>query len=76
MGEGGGDALNRVLDATLAGLGLAVASPALAGRLRLPIPGAALAYYYVLVTWATVQALQRYLRFGVPAVWEKAEGTR
>jgi cellulose synthase/poly-beta-1,6-N-acetylglucosamine synthase-like glycosyltransferase len=49
---------------------------ALAGRLRLPIPGAALAYYYVLVTWATVRALQRYLRFGVPAVWEKAEGTR
>jgi cellulose synthase/poly-beta-1,6-N-acetylglucosamine synthase-like glycosyltransferase len=49
---------------------------ALAGRLRLPILGAALAYYYVLVTWATVQALQRYLRFGVPAVWEKAEGTR
>ena len=49
---------------------------ALAGRLRIPIPGAGLAYYYVLVTWATVRALQRYLRFGVPAVWEKAEGTR
>ena len=49
---------------------------ALAGRLRLRVPGAALAYYYVLVTWATVRALQRYLRFGVPAVWEKAEGTR
>jgi cellulose synthase/poly-beta-1,6-N-acetylglucosamine synthase-like glycosyltransferase len=49
---------------------------ALAGRLRLPIPGAALAYYYVLVTWATLKALTRYLRFGVPAVWEKAEGTR
>jgi cellulose synthase/poly-beta-1,6-N-acetylglucosamine synthase-like glycosyltransferase len=49
---------------------------ALAGRFRLPIPGAALAYYYVLVTWATVTALTRYLRFGVPAVWEKAEGTR
>jgi cellulose synthase/poly-beta-1,6-N-acetylglucosamine synthase-like glycosyltransferase len=49
---------------------------ALAGRLRLPIPAAALAHYYLLVTWATVQALQRYLRFGVPAVWEKAEGTR
>jgi cellulose synthase/poly-beta-1,6-N-acetylglucosamine synthase-like glycosyltransferase len=49
---------------------------ALAGRLRLPLPGAALAYYYVLVTWATVQALARYLRLGVPAVWEKAEGTR
>ena len=50
--------------------------PALAGRLLLPIPGAALAYYYVLITWATVKALTRYLRFGVPAVWEKAEGTR
>jgi cellulose synthase/poly-beta-1,6-N-acetylglucosamine synthase-like glycosyltransferase len=32
--------------------------------------------YYVLVTWATLLALARYLRFGVPAVWEKAEGTR
>ena len=32
--------------------------------------------YYVLVTWATVLALARYLRFGVPPVWEKAEGTR
>ena len=36
----------------------------------------ALAYYYVLVTWATVVALANYLRRGVPAVWEKAEGTR
>jgi glycosyltransferase involved in cell wall biosynthesis len=32
--------------------------------------------YYVLVTWATLLALLRYVRFGVPAVWEKAEGTR
>jgi cellulose synthase/poly-beta-1,6-N-acetylglucosamine synthase-like glycosyltransferase len=32
--------------------------------------------YYVLVTWATLLALLRFLRFGVPAVWEKAEGTR
>ena len=46
------------------------------GRFRLPLPGAALAYYYVLVSWATVVALVRYLRFGVPPVWEKAEGTR
>jgi cellulose synthase/poly-beta-1,6-N-acetylglucosamine synthase-like glycosyltransferase len=38
--------------------------------------GAKLPRYYVLVTWATVVALARYLRFGVPAVWEKAEGTR
>jgi cellulose synthase/poly-beta-1,6-N-acetylglucosamine synthase-like glycosyltransferase len=32
--------------------------------------------YYVLVTWATVVALVRYLRFGVPPVWETVEGTR
>jgi hypothetical protein len=49
---------------------------AAAGRLRLPIPGAAVAYYYVLVTWATVAGLVRYVRSGVPVVWEKAEGTR
>jgi cellulose synthase/poly-beta-1,6-N-acetylglucosamine synthase-like glycosyltransferase len=49
---------------------------ALAGRLRLPIPGAALAYYYLLVTLATLAGLVRYLRLGVPVVWEKAEGTR
>lgn len=46
------------------------------GRLRAPVPGASLAYYYALVTSATVVALARYLRAGVPAVWEKAEGTR
>ena len=32
--------------------------------------------YYVLVTWATLEALAGYLRSGVPAVWEKAAGTR
>ena len=32
--------------------------------------------YYTLVTWATVKALRNYLRQGVPAVWEKSEGTR
>ena len=47
-----------------------------AGRLRLRVPGAALAYYYALVTWATVRALGGYLHSGVPTVWEKAEGTR
>ncbi|MBA3366620.1 MAG: glycosyltransferase [Actinobacteria bacterium] len=46
------------------------------GRIRVRAPGAALAYYYVLVTWATIVALRNYLRSGVPAVWEKAEGTR
>jgi hypothetical protein len=38
--------------------------------------GVGIARYYVLITWATVVALFRYLRFGVPAVWSKAEGTR
>jgi cellulose synthase/poly-beta-1,6-N-acetylglucosamine synthase-like glycosyltransferase len=35
-----------------------------------------LARYYALVSWATVEALANYLERGVPAVWEKAEGTR
>jgi cellulose synthase/poly-beta-1,6-N-acetylglucosamine synthase-like glycosyltransferase len=38
--------------------------------------GVGIARYYVLVTWATVVSLIRFLRFGVPAVWAKAEGTR
>jgi glycosyltransferase involved in cell wall biosynthesis len=49
---------------------------AVAGKRGSRAPGAALAYYYVLVTWATVVSLAGYLRHGVPAVWEKAEGTR
>jgi cellulose synthase/poly-beta-1,6-N-acetylglucosamine synthase-like glycosyltransferase len=49
---------------------------AAAARLHLPVPGAGLAYYYLLVSWATLVALRRYLAKGVPAVWEKAEGTR
>jgi hypothetical protein len=35
-----------------------------------------LARYYVLVTWATTEALANYLQSGVKPVWEKAEGTR
>ena len=38
--------------------------------------GARIARYYVLVTWATVVSLWNYLRRGVPATWEAAEGTR
>jgi cellulose synthase/poly-beta-1,6-N-acetylglucosamine synthase-like glycosyltransferase len=57
--------------AQLAGLGLAAA-----GRLRAPVPAASLAFYYLLVTQATVVALARTLGGGVPPVWEKAEGTR
>jgi glycosyltransferase involved in cell wall biosynthesis len=49
---------------------------AAAGRLRMRVPGASLAYYYFLVTLATLTGLVRYLRFGVPVVWEKIEGTR
>jgi len=46
------------------------------GRLRVPVPGAGIAYYYFLVTSATVAALISYLRFGVSPQWERAEGVR
>jgi glycosyltransferase involved in cell wall biosynthesis len=46
------------------------------GRLRVRVPGAGIAYYYLLVTWATVAALVSYLRFGVSPHWERAEGVR
>jgi len=46
------------------------------GRLRVPVPGAGIAYYYFLVTWATIAALVSYLRFGVAPHWERAEGVR
>jgi hypothetical protein len=44
--------------------------------LALALAGMGIARYYVLVTWATVVALWNYLRRGVPATWEAAEGTR
>jgi cellulose synthase/poly-beta-1,6-N-acetylglucosamine synthase-like glycosyltransferase len=49
---------------------------AAAGRFRVPIPGAGLAYYYFVVTWATLAGLVRYVRFGPPVLWERIEGTR
>ena len=55
----------------LVGFGLAGA-----GKARLPVPGARLAYYYYVVTKATVAALVRYMRFGTPQTWDKAKGTR
>ena len=55
----------------LAGLVLAGA-----GKLRLAVPGARLAYYYFTVTKATVAGLVRQLRSGTPQTWEKARGTR
>ena len=54
-------------------LGLALAG---AGKARLPVPGARLAYYYFVVTKATAAGLVRYLRTGTPQTWEKAKGTR
>jgi hypothetical protein len=60
-----------VLGVQLAGLVLA-----LLGRLRAPVPGAALALYYLLVTFSTLAGLVHYVRVGVPVVWEKAQGTR
>ena len=56
-----------------------VYAAALAGQLLLLLAaalGVGVARYYVLVTWATVLALRNYLRRGVPATWEVAEGTR
>jgi cellulose synthase/poly-beta-1,6-N-acetylglucosamine synthase-like glycosyltransferase len=40
------------------------------------LAGVGIARYYVLVSWATVVSLFNYLRRGVPATWEAAEGTR
>jgi glycosyltransferase involved in cell wall biosynthesis len=68
---GEGQVYRLVLGGQVAWLALAAA-----GRARLPIPGAALAYYYLVVTAATITGLVRFLRFGVPVVWEKTEGTR
>lgn len=66
----------HVLYGALLGLQLVGLALALAGRLRLPVPGAGIAYYYFLVTWATLAGLWRYMRVGVPVTWEHAKGTR
>jgi glycosyltransferase involved in cell wall biosynthesis len=59
------------LAAQVGGLALAAA-----GKLRLPVPGARLAFYYFVVTKASAAGLVRYLRAGTPQTWEKAKGTR
>jgi cellulose synthase/poly-beta-1,6-N-acetylglucosamine synthase-like glycosyltransferase len=53
-----------------------VALGAQLGLLGAAALGVGLARYYVLVSWATAQALVNYLRRGVPATWDPAEGTR
>lgn len=68
---GRGGVYRTALAAQLAWLGLAAA-----GKLRLPLPGASIAYYYLVVTTATLAGLARCLRGDVPAVWDKAAGTR
>jgi glycosyltransferase involved in cell wall biosynthesis len=64
-----------VYEATLAAQALWLALAA-AGRLKIRVPGAGIAWYYLLMTVATMAALVRYLREGAPLMWEKAEGTR
>ncbi len=49
---------------------------AAAGKARLPIPGARLAYNYYDETNSTDVALVRYHRSGTPQTWEKAKETR
>jgi len=44
--------------------------------LALAVARPGLPRYYALITWATVVALWNYLRRGVPATWDAAEGTR
>jgi cellulose synthase/poly-beta-1,6-N-acetylglucosamine synthase-like glycosyltransferase len=77
----GSGVLHMVLLATSAPLAARGGIYALLLAAQLAFLGAAaagvpLARYYTLVTWATVQALWNYLRRGVPATWEAAEGTR
>jgi hypothetical protein len=65
-------------NAALAGEGTVyqVALGAQLGLLGAAALGVGVARYYVLVTWATVESLWNYLRRGVPATWDPAEGTR
>jgi cellulose synthase/poly-beta-1,6-N-acetylglucosamine synthase-like glycosyltransferase len=74
-----------VLHLVLLGASLALAGDSrvyalvLAGQLALlaaVAAGVPVVRYYVLVTFATAQALVNFVRRGVPATWEPAEGTR
>jgi hypothetical protein len=68
---GRGRGYRRFFALQLFGLALAAA-----GKARLPVPAARLAYYYFVVTKATAAGLVRYLRTGTPQTWDKAKGTR
>lgn len=58
------------------GVEYAVALGLQLGVLGAALLGVGLPRYYVLITWATVEALWNYLRRGVPSTWEAAAGTR
>ena len=58
------------------GVLFAVALGVQLGVLAAALFGVGLLRYYVLVTWATLVSLWNYLRRGVPATWDAAEGTR
>jgi cellulose synthase/poly-beta-1,6-N-acetylglucosamine synthase-like glycosyltransferase len=66
----------RLVYAVALWLQIAWLALAACGARRLRVPLAGLAWYYLLITAATVSGLWRYLRVGVPVVWEQAEGTR
>jgi cellulose synthase/poly-beta-1,6-N-acetylglucosamine synthase-like glycosyltransferase len=67
---------NVALVVERAGLVYDVALGAQVAFLALAVARAGLPRYYALITWATVVALWNYLRHGVPATWDPAEGTR
>jgi cellulose synthase/poly-beta-1,6-N-acetylglucosamine synthase-like glycosyltransferase len=54
----------------------AVVLAAQLGLLAAAAIGVGIARYYVLVSWATLVSLLNYVRRGVPATWDVAEGTR
>ena len=67
---------NAALVAERAGPVYDAALGAQGGFLVLAAARRGLPRYYALITWATVVALWNYLRRGVPATWDAAEGTR
>ena len=69
-------AIDHSLYEVMLGLQLLWLAMALAGRFRIRIPLAGLSWYYLVITWSTLAGLSRYLRVGVPVMWEQAEGTR
>ena len=61
-----------VVGAESIGAGYAVVLAGQLGLLAAAAAGVPVARYYVLVSWATVQALANYVRHGVPATWDPA----